>query len=109
MCAAREGDSSGILIGIATRVYGVKYFFREWELTLSNRHGVKVPTEGKKSGCSTKFCLVPWEWGQVMKKVCYRPGLKAGRLDLEEMWANKYLMLIYLLCWPTCFSGRLVW
>lgn len=38
-------------------------------------------TRGKKELCSTKICLVPWEWGQ-------RVGKGHGRMSTTELGMN---------------------
>ena len=71
--------------------------------------GTEEPAGGRKAGCSTKICLIPWEWGQQ----CVRIGptyslLQSWGLDMEESRGSEDLRLAYLLSWPTYSSGRLV-
>lgn len=47
------------------------------------------------------------DWSQQV--VYYRAGNETRGLDLEKRRKCKDLKLVYLLSWPTCFSGRLDW
>lgn len=40
---------------------------------------------------------------------CYRVGDEDGGLDLEDRRDREDLKFLYLLCWLTCFSGKLEW
>lgn len=46
-----------------------------WELTCRNGDGLDVlrgSTGGRKAGCSIMVYLVPWEWGERVRRGCHR-------------------------------------
>ena len=58
--------------------------------------------------------LNPLVIGQRERKCLIRDsatelGNKAGGLDLEDRRDREDVKLLYLFCWPACFSGRLGW
>lgn len=70
-------------------------------------------TDGRKSGCSIRICLVLWEWGveremKLQQVVCYRAGNETlgVALDLEERRKRKNLKLAYL-AKASCLAGLL--
>lgn len=70
---------------------------------------MKGSTVGRKTGCSTRICLIPWN-EEATQVVCFRGGDgTGGREGLggeEGEWGSE---AFHLLCCPTCFSSRFGW
>ena len=62
----------------------------------------------RKAGCSTRFCLVPWEggvWQRSQQVDCCKVENETWGLDMEK-WESRDLKLAYMFCLPPYFSGR---
>lgn len=100
---------------------------RYWKLILTNgdelRRRVRGSTGERKSRCSPRICLTPWEmWAENEERpkqiVDSRAGDETGGLDLEKRKESENLKHAYLLCWylllwqaclPEGFLGNTCW
>lgn len=75
--------------------------------------GLRESTRGRRTGCSTRLCLVSWEYGQrecVESSIGRELGMKCGigyGGEEEECKSENHLpaYLVYLLPWQVWLVG----